>query len=136
MEGLVSIVAQFGPLWALVFVLAFLLWHFGSKWFDMLAASKEGHAEIEAKREERKRQEMTARIEHDREMAEIKGQMATTMQESNTPMAALKALMESVVTSNQVLHDDLQASKAGSLQMQSDMKDVKQKVDIIYAKEV
>lgn len=98
--------------------------------------------EIEQKREARKQEETQARIQHDREMAEIKGQMVEAIHESNSNteksnalMESLKVLMESVVSSNNVLHEDIKASQAGSRQMQGDMKDVKNKVDLIYAKE-
>lgn len=103
---------------------------------DMMATARMRQLEIEAKREERKQEEAAARIEHDREMAEIKGQMVEAMRESNALMEALRTLMAQVKTSNDVLHEDLMASREGSRQMQSDMKDVKQKVDVIYAKGV
>ena len=136
MEGLLTAAAEFGPLWLLVFAAVFLLWHFGTKLMEVYASKVEAQIKNEAEREKRKREEAQARIEHDREMAEIKGQMAEQMHEANVLMSALKTLMESVVASNEVLHEDLKASQAGSQQMQSDMKDVKQKVDLIYAKEI
>lgn len=135
-EHLITAAAEFGPMWLFVFVILILIWHFGGKLLEVFAAKVDADTANEAKREERKQVEMQARIEHDREMAEIKGQMATVMQEANVLMAGVKSVMESVVQSNQVLHDDLKASQAGSRQMQSDMRDVKQKVDLIYAKEI
>lgn len=127
--------AEFGPLWLLVFAIIFLVWHFGGKFMDVYASKVEKQIENEAKREERKQEEANARIEHDREMAEIKGQMVEAMRENNALMGSLKTLMEQVSMSNEVLHEDLMASREGSRQMQADMKDVKQKVDHIYAKE-
>ena len=127
---------EFGPLWLLVFAVIFLLWYFGTKWMEIYSAKTQAQSELDAKREDRKQEELEANIEHDREMAEIKGQMVEAMRESNALMDALKTLMESVVTSNKVLHDDLKASQAGSKQMQSDVKDMKNKVDAIYMKGV
>ena len=136
MEGLLTHAAEFGPLWLLVFAVIVLIWHFGGKLLEVFSAKVDAQARIEAKREDRKQEEAQGRIEHDREMAEIKGQMVEQMSRSNALMESLKTLMESVVASNEVLHEDLKASQAGSRQMQSDMRDVKQKVDLIYAKEI
>ncbi len=136
MDDLLSLAAEFGPMWLLVFAVIFLVWHFGGKLIEIFAAKVEAQTTNENKREERKQDEKNARIKHDREMAEIKGQMVGQMERSNNLMESLKTLMESVVTSNEVLHEDLKASQAGSRQMQSDMRDVKQKVDLIYAKEI
>lgn len=136
LDQLIEKAAEFGPLWLLVFVLCVLVWHFGGKLIEVYAAKVEASSKIEAQREERKQEETQARIEHDREMAEIKGQMVEQMSRSNNLMETIKPLMESLVASNEVLHEDLKASQAGSRQMQSDMKDVKQKVDLIYAKEI
>lgn len=136
MDQLIVKAAEFGPLWLLVFALIVLAWHFGGRLIEVYAAKVEASSAIEAKREDRKQEETQARIEHDREMAEIKGQMVEQMNRSNNLMETIKPLMESVVASNNVLHDDLKTSQAGSRQMQSDMRDVKQKVDLIYAKEI
>lgn len=127
---------EFGPLWLLAFAVVFLLWYFGTKLMDVYADRTKAQADLDAKREDRKQAELDANIEHDREMAEIKGQMVEAMRESNMLMDALKTLMESLVTSNKMLHDDLKASQAGSKQMQSDVKDMKGKVDAIYMKGV
>lgn len=136
MEALISHAYEFGPLWLLVFAVVFLLWHFGTKYMEIYSSKTQAQTELDAKREDRKQEELNANIEHDREMAEIKGQMVEAMRENNLLMDALKTLMESLVTSNNVLHEDLKASQAGSRQMQSDMREVKQKVDVIYEKEI
>lgn len=146
--------AGFGPEWflglivvAVVALFAFLFLRQYEKRteqrFQLEKQQAEAQQKLEEKREERKQQEADDRIEHDHEMAEIKGQMVEAIRENNVLMAGMKTLMESVVASNEsvvasnkALHEDFRRSQAGSQQMQSDMKDVKQKVDIIYAKEV
>lgn len=136
MEEILAKAAEFGPTWLFVFVLCVLLYHFGTKLLEIYGTKVEAQTANESKREERKQDEANARIEHDREMAEVKGQMVEALRENNVLMAALKTLMESVEQSNRILHDDLTASREGSRQMQSDMKDVKTKVDLIYQKEI
>ena len=62
--------------------------------------------------------------------------MVEAMHESNALMGALKTLMEQVVVSNEALHNDLKLSQSGSHQLQQDMKEVKQQVNFLYAKEI
>lgn len=134
MEQLLSYAAEFGPLWLLVFVIAFLLWHFGTKFMEIYSAKLEAQAKLDDKREERKRKELESNIEHDREMAALNGQMIETMRESNHLMETNRTIMEAIVTSNEMIHEDLKSSQAGSRQMQSDMQIVKQQVDVLYKK--
>ena len=128
----VDSIAEFGAGWALVFAMIGLLALFGNKLIKIYSTVTAARVEIEQQREKRKQEEADERIEHDREMAEIKGQMVAQMGRSNTLMEALKALMENVVTSNAMLHEDLKTSQAGSRQLQSDVRDMKQQVAVIY----
>lgn len=136
MEKLIEAAAQFGPWWLLVFALIFILWHFVGLWFDVYSDRVKKTMELEEKRELRKSEESKAREIHEKEMAEIKGQMVVAIQDSNNLMAALKTLMESVQTSNKVLHEDLLRSQEGSKRMQQDMHAIGQKVDVIYQREL
>lgn len=135
MDAILAHAYEFGPLWMMVFLIAFLLWYFGNKLMDVYSQKTEAQIELEKVREERKREELMASIEHDRKTAETNGQMVASMRDSNTLMSAIKTLMESLIASNGVIHQDLKASQTGSKQMQSDMQEVKQKVDFIYRKE-
>lgn len=128
----VDSIAEFGAGWALVFAMVALLAFFGNKLIKIYSTVTAARVEIDQQREKRKQEEADERIEHDREMAEIKGQMVEQMGRSNALMEALKALMENVVTSNAMLHDDLKTSQAGSRQLQSDVRDMKQQVAVIY----
>lgn len=134
MDQLFGYAAEFGPLWLLVFVIAFLLWHFGTKFMEIYSTKLEAQTKLDDKREERKRKELESSIEHDREMAALNGQMIETMRESNHLMETTKTIMEAIITSNEMIHEDLKASQAGSKQMQSDMQVVKQQVDVLYKK--
>ena len=57
------------------------------------------------------------------------------MERSNTLIEGMKTLMESVVTSNEVLHADLVNSQARSQGMAAQVEHIRDRVDLLYDKE-
>lgn len=62
----------------------------------------------------------------------MEGRIAAQMERSNALMEAMKALMESVVTSNEVLHADLANSQARSQGMAAKVDHIVDRVDLLY----
>ena len=92
----------------------------------------ERQAELESQREARKRDELNERAKRDRERSVMEGRIAAQMERSNALMEAMKALMESVVTSNEVLHADLANSQARSQGMAAKVDHIADRVDLLY----
>ena len=65
----------------------------------------------------------------------MEGRIAAQMERSNALMEGMKTLMESVVASNEVLHNDLANSQARSQGMAEKVDHICDRVDLIYSKE-
>ena len=134
-SSFIETIGQFGPGWFLVIGIVALVALGGRELLKIYSKTNDARLEIECERERRKQEEMHERIAHDREMAEIKGNMAATMADTNVLMTSLKTLMEQVVVTNNVLHEDLKTSQAGSREMREDVRAMKHQVDFIYNRE-
>ena len=66
---------------------------------------------------------------------QMEGRIAAQMERSNSLMEAMKTLMESVATSNEVLHADLANSQARSQGMAAKVDHICDRVDLLYDKE-
>lgn len=132
MEALVSEFAAFGPQWLLAGALIAVAAWIAKTWLDEVRAQNVRHAELEAKREERKVEESAERARRDRERSEMEGRIAAQMEQSNHLMEALQKLMETVVTSNELLHSDLVRSQERSQEMGRKVDHIKDRVDLIY----
>ena len=64
----------------------------------------------------------------------MEGRIAAQMERSNTLIEGMKTLMESVVTSNEVLHADLAHSQARSQGMAEKVDHICDRVDLIYSR--
>lgn len=109
--------------------------HFGRQFLDEYKAQNERKANIDLKREERKQAEVDERAQRDRERSQMEGRIAAQMERSNTLIEGMKTLMESVVTSNEVLHNDLAHSQARSQGMAEQVNHIRDRVDLLYDKE-
>lgn len=127
--------APYGPGWLGGVLLALIAFYFGRRFLEEYKRQNERKGEIDLKREERKQDEVKERAQRDRERSEMEGRIAAQMERSNSLMEAMKTLMESVVTSNEVLHNDLAHSQARSQGMAEKVDHICDRVDLIYNKE-
>lgn len=127
--------APYGPGWLGGVLLALIVFYFGRQFLEEYKRQNERKGEIDLKREERKQDEVKERAQRDRERSEMEGRIAAQMERSNSLMEAMKTLMESVVTSNEVLHADLVHSQARSQGMAEKVDHICDRVDLIYSKE-
>ncbi len=127
--------APYGPGWLGGVMLALIAFYFGRQFLEEYKRQNERKGEIDLKREERKQDEVKERAQRDRERSEMEGRIAAQMEHSNSLMEAMKTLMESVVTSNEVLHADLAHSRARSQGMAEKVDHICDRVDLIYSKE-
>ena len=127
--------APYGPGWLGGVLLALIAFYFGKQFLEEYKRQNERKGEIDLKREERKQNEVKERAQRDRERSEMEGRIAAQMERSNSLMEAMKTLMESVVTSNEVLHADLANSQARSQGMAEKVDHICDRVDLIYSKE-
>lgn len=127
--------APYGPGWLGGVLLALIAFYFGKQFLEEYKRQNERKGEIDLKREERKQDEVKERAQRDRERSEMEGRIAAQMERSNSLMEAMKTLMESVVTSNEVLHADLVHSQARSQGMAEKVDHICDRVDLIYSKE-
>ena len=114
MTDVLEIFAPYGPGSLFGALLVLVVLYFGKQFLEEFKAQNERKANIDLKREERKQDEVDERAQRDRERSQMEGRIAAQMERSNALMEAMKALMESVVTSNEVLHADLANSQARS----------------------
>ena len=128
MEAL-KLFAPYGPGWLGGAALALIAFYFGKQFLE------EYKRQNERKGEERKQDEVKERAQRDRERSEMEGRIAAQMERSNSLMEAMKTLMESVVTSNEVLHNDLAHSQARSQGMAQKVDHICDRVDLLYDKE-
>lgn len=130
-----EIFAPYGPGWLGGVLLALILFYFGRQFLEEFKAQNERKANIDMKREERKQDEVNERAQRDRERSQMEGRIAAQMERSNTLIEGMKTLMESVVTSNEVLHADLVNSQARSQGMAAQVEHIRDRVDLLYDKE-
>ena len=142
----IAALARFGPEWilgGLVLLCAFVL---GRQFLEEYKEQNQRkssleekqakwQAELEVKREERKRDELQEQARKNREDSEWKGQIATQMARSNTLIEGVKTLMESVLVSNDALHADFMTSRERSQGMADDVTHIRDRVDLLYDKE-
>lgn len=127
--------APYGPGWLGGAALALIAFYFGRQFLDEYKRQNERKANIDLKREERKQAEVDGRAQRDRERSQMEGRIAAQMERSNTLIEGMKTLMESVVTSNEVLHADLAHSQARSQGMAEKVDHICDRVDLIYRRE-
>ncbi len=126
--------APYGPGWLGGAALALIAFYFGRQFLDEYKRQNERKANIDLKREERKQVEVDERAQRDRERSQMEGRIAAQMERSNTLIEGMKTLMESVVTSNEVLHADLAHSQARSQGMAEKVDHICDRVDLIYSR--
>ena len=126
--------APYGPGWLGGAALALIAFYFGRQFLDEYKRQNERKANIDLKREERKQAEVDERAQRDRERSQMEGRIAAQMERSNTLIEGMKTLMESVVTSNDVLHADLAHSQARSQGMAEKVDHICDRVDLIYSR--
>lgn len=131
----IKLFAPYGPGWIGGAALALIAFYFGRQFLDEYKRQNERKANIDLKREERKQAEVDERAQRDRERSQMEGRIAAQMERSNSLMEAMKTLMESVVTSNEVLHADLAHSQARSQRMAEKVDHICDRVDLIYRRE-
>ena len=127
--------APYGPGWLGGVLLGLIAFYFGRQFLEEYKRQNERKAGIDMKREERKQAEVDERAQRDRERSQMEGRIAAQMERSNSLMEAMKTLMESVVASNEVLHNDLAHSQARSQGMAQKVDHICDRVDLIYSKE-
>ena len=99
MTDVLEIFAPYGPGSLFGALLVLVVLYFGKQFLEEFKAQNERKANIDLKREERKQDEVNERAQRDRERSQMEGRIAAQMERSNALMEAMKALMESVVTS-------------------------------------
>lgn len=124
--------APYGPGWLGGVLLGLISFYFGRQFLDEYKRQNQRKGELDLKREERKQAEVDERAQRDRERSQMEGRIAAQMERSNALMEAMKALMESVVTSNEVLHADLANSQARSQGMAAKVDHIADRVDLLY----
>ena len=127
--------APYGPGWLGGAALALIAFYFGRQFLDEYKRQNERKANIDLKREERKQAEVDERAQRDRERSQMEGRIAAQMERSNTLIEGMKTLMESVVASNEVLHNDIANSQARSQGMAQKVDHICDRVDLMYNKE-
>lgn len=127
--------APYGPAWLGGMLLVLIAFYFGRQFLDEYKRQNERKASLDLKREERKQAEVDERAQRDRERSQMEGRIAAQMERSNSLMEAMKTLMESVVASNDVLHNDLVHSQARSQGMAEQVSHIRDRVDLLYDKE-
>lgn len=130
-----EIFAPYGPGSLFGSLLVLVALYFGKQFLEEFKAQNERKANIDMKREERKQDEVNERAQRDRERSQMEGRIAAQMERSNTLIEGMKTLMESVVTSNEVLHADLVNSQARSQGMAAQVEHIRDRVDLLYDKE-
>lgn len=127
--------APYGPGWLGGVLLALIAFYFGRQFLDEYKRQNQRKGELDLKREERKQAEVDERAQRDRERSQMEGRIAAQMERSNTLIEGMKTLMESVVASNDVLHNDLVHSQARSQGMAEQVSHIRDRVDLLYDKE-
>lgn len=134
MEAL-KLFVPYGPGWLGGAALVLIAAYFGRQFLDEYKRQNQRKGELDLKREERKQAEVDERAQRDRERSQMEGHIAAQMERSNTLIEGMKTLMESVVASNDVLHNDLVHSQARSQGMAEQVSHIRDRVDLLYDKE-
>lgn len=145
-EEIIRHAAAFGPEYLMAFVIMIGFGLLAKQLLDEYRRQNERKAdleernsvrasEIELAREQRKREELAERAKRDRERSEMEGRIVSQMDRSNTVLEGVKTLMESVLVSNQALHEDFVTSRERSQGMAADVTHIRDRVDLIYEKE-
>lgn len=127
--------APYGPGWLGGVLLALVAFYFGRQFLEEYKRQNQRKGELDLKREERKQAEVDERAQRDRERSQMEGRIAAQMERSNALMEGMKTLMESVVASNDVLHNDLVHSQARSQGMAAKVDHMCDRVDFLYDRE-
>lgn len=127
--------APYGPGWLGGVLLAIIAFYFGRQFLEEYKRQNQRKGELDLKREERKQAEVDERAQRDRERSQMEGRIAAQMERSNALMEGMKTLMESVVASNDVLHNDLVHSQARSQGMAAKVDHMCDRVDFLYDRE-
>lgn len=127
--------APYGPAWLGGVLLTLVAFYFGKQFLEEYKRQNQRKGELDLKREKRKQAEVDERAQRDRERSQMEGRIAAQMERSNSLMEAMKTLMESVVASNDVLHNDLVHSQARSQGMAEQVSHIRDRVDLLYDKE-
>lgn len=127
--------APYGPAWLGGVLLTLVAFYFGKQFLEEYKRQNQRKGELDLRREERKQAEVDERAQRDRERSQMEGRIAAQMELSNSLMEAMKTLMESVVASNDVLHNDLVHSQARSQGMAEQVSHIRDRVDLLYDKE-
>lgn len=127
--------APYGPGWLGGVLLALIAFYFGLQFLEEYKRQNQRRGELDLKREERKQAEVDERAQRDRERSQMEGRIAAQMERSNALMEGMKTLMESVVASNDVLHNDLVHSQARSQGMAAKVDHMCNRVDFLYDRE-
>ena len=127
--------APYGPTWLGGAALALIAFYFGRQFLEEYKLQNERKSALDIKREERKQDEVKERAQRDRERSEMEGRIAAQMERSNTLIEGMKTLMESVIASNEVLHNDITNIQARSQGMAQKVDHICDRVDLLYDKE-
>lgn len=127
--------APYGPGWLGGVLLALIAFYFGRQFLEEYKRQNQRKGELDLKREERKQAEVDERAQRDRERSQMEGRIAAQMERSNALMEGMKTLMELVVASNDVLHNDLVHSQARSQGMAAKVDHMCDRVDFLYDRE-
>ena len=127
--------APYGPTWLGGAALALIAFYFGRQFLEEYKLQNERKSALDIKREERKQDEVKERAQRDRERSEMEGRIAAQMERSNTLIEGMKTLMESMIASNEVLHNDITNSQARSQGMAQKVDHICDRVDLLYDKE-
>ncbi|MGE9982143.1 hypothetical protein ACQRAJ_07940 [Collinsella sp. SGI.184] len=127
--------APYGPGWLGGAALALIAFYFGRQFLEEYKLQNERKSALDIKREERKQDEVKERSQRDRERSEMEGRIAAQMERSNTLIEGMKTLMESVVASNEVLHNDIANSQERSQGMAQKVDHICDRIDLMYNKE-
>lgn len=128
--------APYGPGWLGGVLLALIAFYFGKQFLEEYKRQNQRKGELDLKREERKQAEVDERAQRDRERSQMEGRIAAQMERSNALMEGMKTLMESVIASNDVLHNDLVHSQARSQGMAAKVDHMCDRVDFLYDREL
>lgn len=132
---MLKLFAPYGPGWLGGVLLALIAFYFGRQFLEEYKRQNQRKGELDLKREERKQAEVDERAQRDRERSQMEGRIAAQMERSNALMEGMKTLMESVVASNDVLHNDLVHSQARSQGMAAKVDHMCDRVDFLYDRE-
>lgn len=132
---ILKLFTPYGPTWLGGVLLVLIAVYFGRQFLAEYKLQNEHKANLDIRREERKQAEVDERAQRDRERSQMEGRIAAQMERSNALMEGMKTLMESVVASTDVLHNDLVHSQARSQGMAAKVDHMCDRVDFLYDRE-